>query len=157
MGDRDATKAEYWALLRGIQQWKLTDEIIPQGWKEAARWRLPEAGQLPNACIITGADDKVQLAHLVPAALHAWLVAQGILQHAQNNRVTRGLETRNASNMVRLYAPLHSMLDDGSWTFCRFPTRKDRGNGIITACGSGATTSWPTGTTSGRFEEDVNK
>jgi hypothetical protein len=82
VGRHDATEPEHYTLLREIQQWKLLDEIVPHAWKDAARWRRREAGHLPNACIISGADEKVQLAHLVPAALHTWLVAQGIFQYA---------------------------------------------------------------------------
>jgi hypothetical protein len=120
VGNRDSSEPERWGLLRGMQQWKLEEDMIPQAWKEAAPWYGRAAGHIPSTCMISGASDKVQLAHLVPAALHQWFLAQEILQHASNNRVTRGLETRNSSNMVRLYAPLHSMLDDGSWTFFPF-------------------------------------
>ena len=120
VGNRDSTEPERWGVLRGIQQWELEEDKIPQAWKEAAPWYGRAAGHIPSTCIISGANEKIQLAHLVPAALHQRFLKQEILQHASNNRVTRGLETRNSSNMVRLYAPLHSMLDDGSWTFFPF-------------------------------------
>ena len=127
VGSRDATEPENYALLRGIQQWKLKEEMIPQAWKDAASWVGREVSHRENTCIVTGANDKVQSAHLVPAALHQWLLAQEMLQHAINSRVIRGRETLNSSNMVRLYAPLHAMLDDGSWVFFPFPETSEGG------------------------------